>query len=158
MTLSDTATWQEIMAQPDIWSDWTQTLKHQAPDIQAWIKARGIETVWLSGAGTSDFVGGVIAACDSPLRLENRATTDLVACPQDALNAKGKILSIQFGRSGDSSESVGLVDLLDRHRPDIDRLHITCNPDGALATRRPPAPENCAFCPCPQKPMIAALP
>src|SRR5690606_30017724 len=43
--------------------------------------------------------------------------------------------SLQFGRSGDSSESVGTMDLLDAHRPDIDRLHVTCNPDGALATR-----------------------
>ena len=140
MRLPDTATWCEIAAQPDIWAGWAEPLAAQARDIRAWIDARGIDTVWLSGAGTSDFIGGVVAAGPSPLRLENRATTDLVSCPQDALTAPGRILSVQFGRSGDSSESVGLMDLLDTHRPDIDRLHITCNADGALATRRGPGP------------------
>ncbi|MEM1129335.1 MAG: phosphosugar isomerase [Pseudomonadota bacterium] len=140
MILHDTATWREIMAQPAIWADWAGTLEERARDIRAWIAARGIETVWLSGAGTSDFIGGVLSACDTPLRLENRASTDIVACPQDVLGASGRILSVQFGRSGDSSESVGVMDLLDAHRPDIDRLHITCNADGALATRAVPGP------------------
>ncbi len=140
MKFYDTATWQETMAQPEIWQDWSLPLMQQAGEIADWISERKIDTVWLTGAGTSEFVGGVIAACPSPLRLENRASTDIVSCPQDALKAQGRILSIQFGRSGDSSESIGVMDLLDAHRPDIDRLHITCNPDGALATRGMPGP------------------
>ncbi|WP_331457782.1 hypothetical protein [Aliiruegeria sabulilitoris] len=32
------------------------------------------------------------------------------------------------------------LDLLDAHRPDWDRLHVTCNPTGALATRAAPGP------------------
>lgn len=143
MKLSETATWQETMAQPDIWSDWAAPLADKASEIRAWIKARDIDTVWLSGAGTSEFVGGVISAAPSALRLESRASTDIVACPQDVLNAKGRILSLQFGRSGDSSESVGVMDLLDAHRPDIDRLHITCNAQGALATHPAPGPGEC---------------
>ncbi len=140
MQLHDTATWAEIRSQPDIWSAWAAPLARQAAGIRDWIAVRGIDTVWLSGAGTSDFIGGVIAAGPSSLHLENHATTDLVSCPQDVLTARGRILSVQFGRSGDSSESVGLMDLLDTHRPDIDRLHITCNADGALATRTAPGP------------------
>jgi tagatose-6-phosphate ketose/aldose isomerase len=143
MKLTETATWQETMAQPEIWSDWAAPLADKALQIREWIKAREIETVWLSGAGTSEFVGGVISAAPSSLRLENHASTDIVACPQDALNAKGRILSLQFGRSGDSSESVGVMALLDAHRPDIDRLHITCNADGALATHPAPGPGEC---------------
>lgn len=143
MKLTETATWQETMAQPEIWSDWAAPLADKALQIREWIKAREIETVWLSGAGTSEFVGSVISAAPSSLRLENRASTDIVACPQDALNAKGRILSLQFGRSGDSSESVGVMALLDAHRPDIDRLHITCNADGALATHPAPGPGEC---------------
>lgn len=140
MNLNETATWQETMDQPKIWADWTAALDEQAGEISRWIADRGIETVWLSGAGTSDFVGGVIATCVSDLRLENRATTDIVSCPQDVMQQKGRILSVQFGRSGDSSESIGLMDLLDAHRPDIDRLHITCNANGALAKRPAPGP------------------
>ncbi|KMW60715.1 Galactosamine-6-phosphate isomerase [Candidatus Rhodobacter oscarellae] len=82
----------------------------------------------------------MLAGCSSTLRLENRASTDVVSCPQDCLGVRGRVLSVQFGRSGDSSESIGLMDLLDAHRPDIDRLHITCNPNGALATRSAPGP------------------
>lgn len=134
MTLPiETATWKEIMAQPGIWEDWAPSLGRQARDIGTWIAERAPGTIWLSGAGTSAFIGDALAASGG---FEAVATTDIVACPQDYLDRQGHILSVQFGRSGDSSESVGLMDLLDTHRPDIDRLHITCNPDGALATRK----------------------
>ena len=140
MNLPETATWQETMAQPDIWQNWAAELGTQARKIAAWIAERQIDTIWLSGAGTSEFVGGVISALPHDLHLENRASTDIVSCPQDVLRAKGRILLVQFGRSGDSSESIGTLDLLDTHRPDIDRLHITCNPEGVLATRAAPGP------------------
>ncbi|WP_022706918.1 SIS domain-containing protein [Paracoccus zeaxanthinifaciens] len=140
LTLPETATWSEILSQPDIWEGWAETLADQSAEIRGWIARRGIDTVWLTGAGTSAFIGGVVGAGASKLRLEDRASTDIVSCPQDVLTAGGRILCVQFGRSGDSSESVGVMDLLDRHRPDIDRLHITCNPDGALATRPAPGP------------------
>ena len=42
---------------------------------------------------------------------------------------------VNFGRSGDSAESLGVLDLLDTLAPDTPRLNITCNPEGALATR-----------------------
>ena len=140
MQLRDSATWAEILSQPDIWENWADPLEQQASEIRAWINERKIDTVWLIGAGTSDFVGGIVAAGHSPLRLENRASTDIVGCPQNVMNAPGRMLAVQFGRSGDSSESVGVLDLLDTHRPDIDRLHITCNPIGALASRSAPGP------------------
>ncbi|SHJ23976.1 SIS domain-containing protein [Wenxinia saemankumensis] len=150
MTLATTATWTEIHRQPEIWESWAPELAARAGEIRRWIAARGIEEVWLSGAGTSAFIGDVLAAGPpplrpdplrpDPLRLVPVPTTDIVACPQDVLGASGRILSLQFGRSGDSSESVGLLDLLDAHRPDIDRLHVTCNADGALATRVAPGP------------------
>lgn len=140
LTLPETATWSEILSQPDIWEAWAGPLADKAAEIRQWIAAREIDTVWLTGAGTSAFIGGVLCSAPSVLRLEDRASTDIVSCPQDVLDAKGKILCVQFGRSGDSSESVGVMDLLDQHRPDIDRLHITCNPDGALAKRPAPGP------------------
>lgn len=131
-------TWAEIMAQPAIWRAWAAPLAAQAAETREWIARRGIEQVWLSGAGTSAFIGEALAAGDP--RLEAVATTDIVASPGDYLHRDGKILALQFGRSGNSSESLGLLDLLDGHRPDVDRLHVTCNPDGALATRVAPGP------------------
>ena len=83
------------------------------------------------------FIGVILCAGDRRLRAV--ATTDLVAGPQDLLN-DDHILAVQFGRSGNSSESVGMMDVMDASRPSWDRLHITCNPDGALATRTSPSP------------------
>lgn len=129
----DSNTWAEILAQPTIWRDWASPLAAQLEEIRPWMAARGHRTVWLCGAGTSAFIGEVIAAGDERLRVV--PTTDIVGAPQDYLSAEGPILAVQFGRSGNSSETVGLLDLLDSQRPDIDRLNITCNRESALATR-----------------------
>ncbi len=136
--LTDCATWSEIHSQPGIWRGWAGPLAEEAREIRQWIAARAPSEIWLCGAGTSAYIGNVLAAGDA--RLRPVPTTDLVSAPQDWLGRPGHGLVVQFGRSGDSSESVAALDLLDRHRPDWDRLHITCNPDGALATRPAPGP------------------
>ena len=58
--LHDTATWREIMAQPGIWAGWAAPLAAAAAELRDWIAARGIGTVWLSGAGTSAFAGEIL--------------------------------------------------------------------------------------------------
>lgn len=137
MLLEDTATWAEIHRQPETWRAWADPLSAKAAELNDWITARGIEEVWLSGAGSSSFIGQIAAAEAQPGRaLIPVSTTDIVSVPKPWIARKGRILSVQFGRSGDSSESVGMLDLLDAHRPDIDRLNITCNAKGALATRQ----------------------
>ncbi|MEJ6391986.1 phosphosugar isomerase [Gymnodinialimonas sp. 2305UL16-5] len=139
--LDQTATWAETHRQPEIWRAWAEPLAEKAAELSGWITSRGIEEVWLSGAGSSSFIGQIAAAeAQTGLRLIPASTTDIVSAPKPWIARKARILSIQFGRSGDSSESVGLLDILDAHRPDIDRLNITCNPNGALATRQGPGP------------------
>jgi tagatose-6-phosphate ketose/aldose isomerase len=135
--LTESATWREIHAQPEIWRSWAKPLARQANEIRSWINDRAPQEIWLSGAGTSAFIGDILCAGDRRLRAV--ATTDLVAGPQDLLT-DDHILAVQFGRSGNSSESVGMMDVLDASRPGWDRLHITCNPEGALATRPAPGP------------------
>ena len=130
---------QEIDAQPAIWRGWADSLEAKAGPIRDWIAARAPGEVWLSGAGTSAYLGEVLSRQIGG-RLRSFPTTDLVAVPQLALGTGNRVLSVQFGRSGDSSETVGLIDLLDLHRPDIDRLQITCNADSVLGTRSGPGP------------------
>ena len=141
MQLTETATWAEIQAQPDIWQAWAGPLSSEAARTADWIARRGPQRIVLSGAGTSAFIGDALqgAQCGG-VTLEAVASTDAVSCPQEHLRDPRHTLWVQFGRSGDSPESVGLLDLLDAHRPGDDRLHITCNPDGALATRPAPGP------------------
>ncbi|MDS9469122.1 phosphosugar isomerase [Paracoccus sp. MBLB3053] len=134
-----TFTAQEINAQPEIWRGWAEPLAAQAATLRDWITARNPSEIWLSGAGTSAYIGEALTR-QLGGALRAWPTTDLVAQPDLAFRQNGRVISVQFGRSGDSSESVGLLDLLDAHRPDIDRLNITCNGESALGQRVGPGP------------------
>ena len=124
------ATWGEIHRQPAIWSDWSKVL--DVDGLRGWIAAQNYDEVWFCGAGTSAYIGDIIAAGVPGMRAV--PSTDLVATPKAFLN-NVKPLVVSFGRSGNSTESIGTLDALDALAPDAPRLHITCNKDGALATR-----------------------
>ncbi|MGA0229082.1 MAG: tagatose-bisphosphate aldolase, partial [Paracoccaceae bacterium] len=53
-------TWQEIHAQPDIWRAWSNYFSAEA--YKTWIAQLGIKEVWFCGAGTSAYIGDIIAA------------------------------------------------------------------------------------------------
>jgi fructoselysine-6-P-deglycase FrlB-like protein len=139
----DWVTLREIASQPAVWSDLSVRLPTWSQEIRSWIDARKPDEIWLSGAGTSAFVGEALAEAPSlgrgrPVRAV--ASTDLVGSPQSYLRRRIRPLVVSFGRSGNSPESVGVLDLLDRFAPDADRLSITCNAEGALAQRTWPGP------------------
>ena len=135
--LRDTATWREIHAQPGIWADWAQALP--VADLRAWVAALGPREVWFCGAGSSAYVGEIAAAAlEGQGRFRAVATTDIVARPRAYLGGGARPLVVSFGRSGNSAETIGLLDALDALAPDAPRLNITCNAAGALATRLAP--------------------
>ena len=129
------ATWREIHAQPGIWRDWAATL--DVAGLRDWIAGLGVDEVWFCGAGTSAFIGDIVVAglegVPGPT-LRAVPTTDLVARPHAYLTGR-RPLVVSFGRSGNSSESIGTLDALDALAPHAPRLHITCNADGTLAAR-----------------------
>jgi len=135
--MQSSATYREIMQQPAIWRAWEAEFGPQLAELQAWIGAQNPDEIWLCGAGTSAYIGDLIAAAlpADIRRIRAIATTDLVACPQNFIVKGLRPLVISFGRSGNSAESLGTLDLLDRFLPDAPRLNITCNADSALATR-----------------------
>jgi len=146
-TTSDLGQWLtfgEVYAQPEIWRAWAPELARRLESIHAWLRERDHDEVWFCGAGTSAFIGQAVAFymnSHSPAaRYRSVATTDFVAQPGSFLHQQGKLLVVSFGRSGNSSESIGTLDALDVLRPGFDRLHITCNAKGALATRSAPGP------------------
>jgi len=135
--MQSSATYLEIMQQPAIWRAWEADFGPQLPELKAWIAAQNPSEIWLCGAGTSAYIGDLIAAAmgaDSR-RIRAIATTDLVACPQNYVRKGQRPLVISFGRSGNSAESLGTLDLLDKFLPEAPRLNITCNSKSALATR-----------------------
>lgn len=136
-SIEASATHREIAAQPGIWRRFAAPLWARAGEIAAFIERTAIREVWFCGAGTSAFIGETLAAAPQggPLRLKSVATTDLVAAPGEHLTDDPALLLVQFGRSGDSSESVGALALRDAHMSRAHLLHVTCNPAGALAVR-----------------------
>ena len=138
------STFREATAQPHIWRSWGADLEPLAKSVSEWIRVGDYEEIWLCGAGTSAFIGDTLTpylnAPPRPPRYRAVSTTDLVSCPTNYIGSKRRLLILSFGRSGDSPETVGTLDLLDAHLPAADRLHFTCNPDGALASRPAPGP------------------
>jgi tagatose-6-phosphate ketose/aldose isomerase len=129
------ATFREILAQPAIWRDWGAQLP--VADLRHWIARTGVTEVWFCGAGTSAYIGDILAAGlegQPGPRFRSVPTTDIVARPRAYLRGAPKLI-VSFGRSGNSTESIGLLDALDALAPDWPRLNITCNGQSALATR-----------------------
>ncbi len=133
--LTEWATWREIHSQPDIWRSWGAAL--DVAELRRWIAAQSFDEVWFCGAGTSAYIGDIIAAEIKGTR--SVPSTDIVACPAQIL-AGARPLVVSFGRSGNSTESIGTLDALDALAPHAPRLHITCNKDGVLAQRGSDAP------------------
>jgi tagatose-6-phosphate ketose/aldose isomerase len=135
LPLSRHATWREIHGQSAIWRAWGAALP--VAELRDWVASTGIQEVWFCGAGTSAYVGDILAAglegAPGP-RLRSVPTTDIVARPHAYLKGAPKLI-VSFGRSGNSTESVGLLDALDALAPGWPRLNITCNRGSALATR-----------------------
>jgi tagatose-6-phosphate ketose/aldose isomerase len=132
----------EIWQQPDTWATTygiCSALKNELSDV---LRRAGLgrgtasPTVYLVGAGTSDYTGRALA----PL-LRRRWGCDAWAVPSttlltdfDDLHAAGKdYLWISFSRSGDSPEGVALLDRALERRRAIHHLVITCNQNGKMA-------------------------
>ena len=133
MTLQGWATWREIIAQPHIWRDWAAGCDARA--AAQWVAELGPREVWFCGAGTSAYIGDILASgLEGHGQFRSVPTTDIVARPHAYLQGRTPLV-VQFGRSGNSAETLGLLDALDQLAPDAPRLNITCNADGVLANR-----------------------
>lgn len=132
----------EIAQQPEMIRSCDAIVSRQKHEISAFIgrylndpSARVI----LTGAGTSAFIGDCLAPfLDSQLaaRVEALPTTDIVSAPQIYLRANAPTLLVSFGRSGNSPESKGAIEMADMLIDDVSHLIFTCNADGALAQEK----------------------
>lgn len=133
-------TWteREIRQQPDCWMQSLAQLEAQRQAIDAFLMpvlALPELKIILTGAGTSAFIGDMIApwlASQTGRNIVAIPTTDLVTNPMDYLQAEQPTLLVSFGRSGNSPESVAAVALVDRFVTQSFHLAITCNEGGSL--------------------------
>jgi D-galactosamine 6-phosphate deaminase/isomerase len=133
----------EIWQQPATWSKTYERCREHSAELNDALRRAGIgrgstssPTVYLVGAGTSDYTGRALA----PL-LRRRWGCDVWPIPSTTLltdfeefHRPGReYLWISFSRSGESPEGVALLEqALDRHR-EIRHVVITCNQQGPMA-------------------------
>lgn len=131
----------EITGQPDLWLKTYSTVKSKKQEIQQFLNQcygnDDLEII-LTGAGTSAFIGDVLEGPfqkRSGIRTRAIATTDLVTHADQYFFHEKPILLISFARSGNSPESVAVVDLANEFCQNIYHFIVTCSPDGALAQK-----------------------
>lgn len=133
----------EIAQQPETWIKTYQRCRGYVADVSELLSRTGLHkggavspTVYLVGAGTSDYVGRALAGlvrrrwhCDAYAVSSTTLLTDF-----DDFHRTGRdYLWISFSRSGDSPEGVALLQrALDRN-PNIRHIVITCNTHGQMA-------------------------
>jgi len=129
-------TGQEIVQQPSLWLEIFDIIKTQKADIQSFLTKADVDSIILTGAGTSAYVG--MAAEGQFHHSTNKSiktipTTHLVTHPEDYLTKNKKTLLVSFARSGNSPESKAAVKMADHFSENCHNLIITCNADGHLA-------------------------
>ena len=131
----------EIAGQPDLWmKTLTEVDNHRLQIGQFFKKCFNRENleIILTGAGTSAFIGDVLEGPfqqKTGIRTRAVATTNLVTHADQYFFSDKPVLLISFARSGNSPESVAVVNLANELCADIYHLIITCNPNGALAQK-----------------------
>jgi tagatose-6-phosphate ketose/aldose isomerase len=129
----------EVAQQGRLWADLALNHLEQGQSLRACLQpwlARSDAQVILTGAGSSAYVGQVVAEAwghHHRCRVRAVATTDLLSHPGFYLSPTQPTLLVSFARSGSSPESLGAVELVRALVQECAFLHITCNPEGELA-------------------------
>jgi tagatose-6-phosphate ketose/aldose isomerase len=136
---SSTFTIHEIYQQPATWRKTCAQLAACKDELQAFldqvVKAEDFDIV-LTGAGTSEFVGNSLYHALNKkynFKVKSYASTDIVPNPEDTLSRTKPTLLVNFGRSGNSPESVGSVQAAEVVCQNLYHLFVTCNCEGALS-------------------------
>ena len=133
----------EIRQQPDTWRRTYELFSEAAGGVRDFLAGAGMTdgegvrpTVYLVGAGTSDYIGRALA---SLLRREWRCevqavpSTDLLTDMDDYRIQGRPYLWVSFSRSGDSSEGVAVIEAALERCPTVKHLIVTCNGAGRMA-------------------------
>ncbi len=134
-----TATAREIAQQGDCWRQIPTLLAAADPALKAKLREAlhdATATIAYSGAGTSAYVGDILAPAiqrHSRAHCLATASTDLVAQPAGKLPRDAHGFLFAFARSGNSPESVASLEKAAAVAPELVPVAVTCNDRGALA-------------------------
>ncbi len=122
-------TWAEIQQQPALWPTTAKRVQEGIARLQLQARLKDARVV-ITGAGTSAYAASAVAAAWS--RSIAVPSTDLLLATDRYMEDATVLVSL--ARSGNSPESIAVVERVRRLRPDVWHLAVTCNPEGALAT------------------------
>jgi tagatose-6-phosphate ketose/aldose isomerase len=132
----------EIAQQPDTWQSTFDLFKKRQAEIREFLASASLAvdprvrpTIFLVGAGTSDYIGQSLAYLFRKTWLCEVVavpSTDLLTHMDELCAPERKYLWISFSRSGDSPEGVAVIERACKKRPDIRHLVISCNANGRM--------------------------
>ena len=131
-------TWKEILQQPQMWRNTYDIIYNMREKVASFVKnyvAQGYEII-LTGAGTSAYIGDALQWVLSGTLLHGAkavATTDIITEANQLFNKDSKVLLVSFARSGNSPESVGAINLVNKVAGKAAHIYITCNANGEMA-------------------------
>ncbi|MCU1225686.1 MAG: putative tagatose-6-phosphate aldose/ketose isomerase [Edaphobacter sp.] len=145
ITLSDTEkqehglvhTPAEIAQQPATWQTTYRLFAEAKSSLAEFLRPgrEGQWTIYLVGAGTSDYVGQALSnllrqrwGCE----VRAVASTDLLTNRDDLLLDGRRYLWISFSRSGDSPEGVAVLEQALASCPNVRHLVVSCNASGKM--------------------------
>jgi tagatose-6-phosphate ketose/aldose isomerase len=123
----------EIASQPVVWRATADVVTSSFGGLRTFLG--GASRLLFTGAGSSYYAA---LAAASALRscfdvVEAIPSTEIVTDPEGSLPREPFVL-VSLARSGDSPESMAVVELAEALRPrEVRHLAVTCNRDGALA-------------------------
>ncbi|MEX0779291.1 MAG: SIS domain-containing protein [Balneolales bacterium] len=138
-----TYTPKEIAQQPYLWRQTAATMADQTEGLKSFLQKAGLynmkecPNLILTGAGTSDYVGlSLVDLLRTTFKTNcnNWPTTRITTNPDAFLTDNSNYVMLHFARSGNSPESIGVLEMALAHYPNVTHhIIITCNKDGQLA-------------------------
>jgi tagatose-6-phosphate ketose/aldose isomerase len=132
----------EIAQQPATWESTFSLFEKHRPALAAFLvnaglgdSARPNPTVFLIGAGTSDYVGRCLVNVLRRLwkcEVLGIPSTSLLTHMEEWLVPGQRYLWISFSRSGDSPEGVSVLEKALARHPEIHHIIVSCNAEGRM--------------------------
>jgi tagatose-6-phosphate ketose/aldose isomerase len=140
----------EIAQQPATWQTTHRLFEEARPELTGFLQQAYTQrwTIYLVGAGTSDYIGHSIA---NLLRRRWRcevsavASTDLLTNREDLVIPDRDYLWISFSRSGDSPEGVAVLEQALALYPNVRHLVVSCNKNGRMLELAQKDKNSCAM-------------
>ncbi len=146
----------EIAQQPEAWLSTFEVFRRKREQIAEFLALAGIgasprprPTVFLIGAGTSDYIGQsltyLLRRCWN-CEVMAVPSTDLLTHMDEWMIPEKKYLWISFSRSGDSPEGVAVLEGARKKHPEIPQLVVSCNANGRMIRENADDPGVLGIC------------